>query len=40
MGEVAKKLKVSKFLVVTDEMLVKVGIVQPLLDALDAAGEP
>lgn len=38
MGEVAKKLKVSKFLVVTDEMLVKVGIVQPLLDALDAAG--
>lgn len=38
MGEVAKKLKVTKFLVVTDAILVKIGIVQPLVDSLAAAG--
>ena len=38
MGELAKELGVTKPLIVTDKILVKLGVVQPCIDSLAAAG--
>ena len=38
MGELAKELGVKKPLIVTDKILVKIGVVQPCIDSLTEAG--